>query len=95
MIFVGNFPFLAGYFSMSKKNVTENPYSNIPVYQLLHRINRRYIDCISSRLEIPCSIYLVAIYKIVHAHLTFSETFGMNRNGPTQIFITRRRAEVP
>ena len=29
-------------------------------------------------MEIPFSIYLVAIYKIVRAHLTFSETSAMD-----------------
>ena len=30
-------------------------------------------------MEIPFSIYLVAIYKIVRAHLTFSETSAMDQ----------------
>jgi len=48
---------------------------------------------ISSCLEIPFSIYLVAIYKIVRTHLTFSETSAMDRGMYVTFLGCRSRRE--
>jgi len=44
-------------------------------------------------MEIPFRIYIVAIYKIVRVHLTFSETSAMNRRGIHNFFGRRSRKE--
>ena len=58
-----------------QKNVTEEFIFHYTGISIITSYKSTFsIDYISSFLEIHFSIYLVAIYKIVHTHLTFSET---------------------